>query len=219
MPKELHHWHVPWMISCKSIIMQLRLPAILLLVLLTGFGLPAFSQSGFHLGLKGGVNMFRIDGQSFREGYEHGYHAGLFAEINFARKWGIQPEILWNQSQTRTSDRFHDIYDEGFGELRGVQLDYLSIPLLLSYRPSRLVSFQLGPQFGLLLNRQDNLFENGLNAFKSGDLSMLGGMQLNIGGFKLGGRYSIGLMNINDIDNRDRWRNEGFQLFLGFRIL
>src|SRR5690606_32721195 len=129
---------------------------------------------------------------------------------------GIQPELLWNQAETRTSTEFADIYDDGLGELKDVTLDYLSIPLLLSFRPSKLLTLQAGPQFGILMSQDNSLMQNGKNAFKSGDLSILGGVQLNIGSMKLGGRYVAGLMNINDIDNRDEWRNEGFQLYIGF---
>lgn len=208
--------HVTAVLLTNSAISLMK-PLILLLVALT-ITIFTFAQ-GFHVGLKGGVNMFKIDGKSFSEEFKHAYNAGLFSEINFSRKIGIQPEILWNQAQTQTSTRFKDIYDEGVGELKGVTLNYLSIPLLLNISPSRLITFQAGPQFGVLINKDQGLLENGKNAFKSGDFSMLGGLQLNLGGFKLGGRYTVGLTNINDIDNRDEWKNQGFQIFAGFRLL
>ena len=66
-----------------------------------------FAQ-GFHVGLKGGVNMYKIEGKSFNEEFKHSYNAGLFTEINFSPKVGIQPEIIWNQAQTQTSTRFKD---------------------------------------------------------------------------------------------------------------
>ena len=189
-----------------------------LLVLAIALSTFTFAQ-GFHVGLKGGVNMYKMEGKSFNEEFKHSYNAGLFTEINFSKKVGIQPEIIWNQAQTQTSTRFKDIYNDGIGELKGVTLNYLSIPLLLNVSPSRLLTFQAGPQFGVLINKDQNLLQNGKNAFKSGDLSMLGGLQLNLGGFKLGGRYTVGLTNINDIDNQDKWKNQGFQLYAGFRLL
>jgi hypothetical protein len=69
------------------------------------------------------------------------------------------------------------------------------------------------------MNKDQNLLQNGKSAFKTGDLSMLGGLQLNLGGFKIGGRYTAGLTNINDIDNQDKWKNQGFQIYAGFRLL
>ena len=197
--------------------MKLTRP-MLLLTLAIATSTLTFAQ-GFHVGLKGGVNMFKVEGRSFNEEFKHSYNAGLFTEINFSKKVGIQPEIIWNQAQTQTSTRFKDIYDQGVGELKGVTLNYLSIPVLLNLSPSRFITFQAGPQFGVLINKDQNLLANGKNAFKSGDFSMLGGVQLNVGGFKLGGRYQVGLTNINDIDNQDKWKNQGFQLYAGFRLL
>ncbi|MBO9571532.1 MAG: PorT family protein [Chitinophagaceae bacterium] len=182
------------------------------------FSTIGFSQ-GFHFGLKGGVNFYKIDGESFKDEFNYGYTAGVFSEINFSHKVGIQPEILWNQQQTKTSTEFSDIYNEGIGELKDVKLNYLSIPLLLNYSPSKLLTFQIGPQVGILLNKNENLLQNGKNAFKTGDFSALGGIQLNLGGFKIGGRYSLGLNNINDIDTKDTWKNQGWQLYAGFRLL
>jgi hypothetical protein len=197
--------------------MKVKCLAILFFALVTCTA--TFAQGFFHAGVKGGVNMYKIDGASFNEEFKYGYNAGLFAEINLSKKIGIQPEILWNQSQTRTTSRFHQMYDGGLSELKDVKLNYLSIPVLLNYSPSRVITFQAGPQFGILINKDERLLENGREAFKSGDLSMLGGLQLNIGSIKVGGRYAVGLMNINDIDNRDKWRNQGFQLYAGFRLL
>ena len=189
-----------------------------LFFLAIAFSTFSFAQ-GFHLGLKGGANLYKIQGRSFSEQFNYGYNAGAFAEINFGKRWGIQPEVLWNQSQTRTTSDFHTIYRTSANDLMNVKLNYLSIPLLASYRPVKFLTFQTGPQFGILINRDQNLFRNGQNAFKSGDVSLLGGLQLNIGGFKLGGRYSIGVNNINNLNNADTWKNHGFQLYAGFRII
>jgi hypothetical protein len=131
-----------------------------------------FAQ-GFHVGLKGGVNMYKIDGKSFSQEFQHSYNAGLFTEINFSPKVGIQPEIMWNQAQTQTSTQFKDIYNDGIKELKGVTLNYLSIPILLNLSPSRLITFQAGPQFGVLMNKDQNLLQNGKNAFIRLDLLTL----------------------------------------------
>lgn len=177
----------------------------------------SFAQ-GFHLGVKAGANIFKVDGTAMKDEFKFGYNLGAFAELNFADKWGIQPEVMWNQTNFRTANNFNEIYPGGTNDLEG-KLNYLSIPVLLSFTPSKFISFQAGPQFGILLNKDESLFENGKEAFKSGDFSMLGGVQLNIGSLKLGGRYVVGLANINDIDDREKWKNQGFQVYLGTRIL
>ena len=173
---------------------------------------------GFHVGAKGGANIFKVDGKSFDEEFQYGYTLGAFSEINFNKKWGIQPEVIWNQTNTQTSTSFNEIYPTSFSDFKDVKLNYLSIPLLLSYRPAKFLSLQAGPQFSILMNPNQNLLENGKDAFKKGDFALLGGAQLNIGGVKIGGRYQIGLTDINDIDDQDKWQNQGWQLYAGFRL-
>ncbi len=191
---------------------------LLLFAIALAISTVSFSQ-GFQLGIKGGANLVKIEGKSFKDGFQQGYNLGAFAAINFSPKIGIQPEVLWNQTNTKTSNEFDDLYNDGLGELKDVKLNYLTVPILVNFSPSKIVTFQAGPQFGILLNQDKSLLENGKEAFKSGDLSMLGGVQLNLGSFKLGGRYAVGLSNINDIDNQDEWKSRSWQLYLGFRIL
>jgi hypothetical protein len=175
-----------------------------------------FSQ-GFHLGIKGGTNIFKIDGKTFKEEFQFGYSLGGFAEINFSDKWGIQPEVLWNQTNFRTGDELGDVSPFKAG-VKG-KLNYLSIPLLLSFTPSKFLSLQAGPQFGILLNDDKSVYQNGEDAFRRGDFSLLAGAQLNLGSFRLGGRYVAGMYNINDVDDKEKWKNQGFQLYLGLRLL
>jgi hypothetical protein len=175
------------------------------------------NAQGFHLGIKAGTNLAKIDGRSFDQGFKWGFTAGAFAELNFTSKWGIQPELLFNQTNTQTADNFNDIYQQGINT-RSVKLNYLSIPILLSYKPIPLLSLQIGPQFGILMNTNQNITTNGSNAFKSGDFSMVGGAQVNLGGFKAGARYIIGLSNIDNVTDVDTWKNQNIQLYVGLRI-
>ena len=198
--------------------MYMKCRSVSLFVLAMAISTCSFAQ-GFHFGVKGGANLYKINGRSFDEAFNYSYNAGLFAEINFDKHWGIQPEVIWNQSQTHTTSDFNSIYHASAGDIIDVKLNYLSVPLLVSYRPVKFIAFQAGPQFGILLDRNQDLLHNGQMAFKRGDISLLGGIQFNIGGLKLGGRYAIGVTNINNLDNQDPWRNHGFQLYAGFRII
>jgi hypothetical protein len=175
----------------------------------------AFSQS-FKIGAKGGATINKISGQTFKDQFSYGYHIGGFATIGLGKKFAIQPEVLFNQINVDSSSKFSDIYQ--FNKLNNVQLKYLTIPLLLNYNAGRLITLQAGPQFGILMNKSNTLVQNGKNAFKSGDLSMLGGIQLNISHFKIYGRYAVGLNNINDIDNKDKWTNQSIQLGVGLTL-
>jgi hypothetical protein len=180
------------------------------------------NAQGFHLGIKAGTNIFKVDGQSFNQSYQFGYNVGAFAEINFPGPFGIQPEVMFNQTNYHTGTQFSDMYSNGVNDVKG-KLNYLTIPILLSFKPIPFLALQAGPQFGILLNQDQHLVNNGADAFKKGDFSLVAGAQLNLGALKLGGRYVIGLSDVNDLGNGnatnpEKWKNQGFQLYAGFRI-
>ncbi|MCX8020613.1 MAG: PorT family protein [Chitinophagaceae bacterium] len=174
-----------------------------------------FSQIRF--GPKAGVNITKIDGKSFLDEFRYGYHLGGFAEIRAGEKFIIQPEVLWNQYATKVDSNYHNVYQDIFNRRRHIKLDYLSIPLLLNYKLlGKFLMLQAGPQFGILIDPDKNFFQNGIQAFKRGDFSLLGGAQVSILSLRVNARYFIGLNNINDILNDDKWRNQGFQVSVGW---
>ena len=192
---------------------QFFLPLLLLIVAVS-----STQAQGFHLGVKAGANIFKIDGQSYDNQFKFGYNVGAFSEINFTKHIGIQPEVMFNQTNYRTGSTFSDVYgDANYNNYKG-KLNYLSIPVLLSIRPVSFLSILVGPQYGILLNQDQHLSSQAKNAFKSGDFSMVGGAQLNLAGFKLGARYVIGLTDINDLGDNQKWKNQGFQVYAGFRL-
>jgi hypothetical protein len=178
------------------------------------------AMAQFKLGIKAGSNITKIEGKSFRDEFRYGYHAGAFLEIGLGDKFGIQPEVLFNQVNSRLDSSFKNIYENAvdFGNYKDVKLKYLSIPLILNYKIGNVLSLQAGPQFGILMNGDKTLLQNGKEAFKSGDFSMLGGAQINISKLRLTGRYVVGLNNINDISDQNKWNNQGFQLSLGLAL-
>lgn len=176
------------------------------------------SMAQFHIGAKAGANIIKIDGQSFKDQFKYGYHLGGFAEIGFGHKLGIQPEVLFNQYNTVVDSNFNHIYQHALSN-NNVKLNYLSIPILLNYKLfGNFLSLQAGPQFGVLINKDKTLLQNGGNAFKDGDFSMIGGVQLKLSSLRLNGRYVVGLNNLNDIDNQSKWKSQGFQLSVGLAL-
>ena len=187
-------------------------------LVIAAFAFSASQAQSFHLGIKGGANISKLTGQSFKNEFSYGYHLGGFAEIGLSNKFSVQPEVLFNQFKQDTSSEFKDIYSLGANR-SNIKLNYLSIPILLNYKLSDFFSLQAGPQFGILMDQNKKLLQNGQDAFKKGDFSMLGGVQLKVSNFRIYGRYALGLNNINDIDNKDKWKNQSFQVGVGLAIL
>lgn len=189
-----------------------------LTVLVIGLAISSVSMAqGFHLGVKGGANLLKIDDKSFKDEFKFGYNLGAFAEIDFNKKFGIQPEVLWSQSTYRTANDIDEVIPDSKSDF-DVKLNYLQIPLLLTYKPVKVLSLQAGPQFGILIDENRTLLQNGGDAFKKGDFAMLAGAQLNLGPLKAGARYAIGLSDIKDISNEGEWKSRGWQLYVGLRI-
>lgn len=188
---------------------------ILSLALLLFLASAAFSQS-FKLGIKGGANLGKIDGQSFKDEYKLGYHIGAFATIGLGKKFAIQPEVIFNQVNTDTSTKFSEIYQ--FNHIDKIQLHFLSIPLLLNYNINKIITLQAGPQFSVLLDQNKDLLQNGKDAFKSGDFSLVGGVQLNLLKFRIYGRYVGGLTDLKNIQAADTWKASAIQLGVGIAL-
>ena len=174
----------------------------------------AFSQVTF--GVKGGTTINKISGQSFKDEFSFGYHVGAFATVSLGKKISIQPEALFNQVNTDTSSNFSSVYQ--FNHISKIQLKYLSIPILLNYNLSNLLALQVGPQFGILIDQNKDLLKNGGDAFKKGDFSMVGGLQLKLLKFRIYGRYVIGLNDLSNIGSQDKWKSQSIQLGVGVAL-
>ena len=173
----------------------------------------SFSQ-GLTFGIKGGANINKLTGKSFKDEFSFGYHVGAFATLGMGGKFSLQPEVLLNQINIDTASNFNSVYHFK----NNVQLKYLSIPILLNYNLSNLLALQVGPQFGILLDNNKNALQNGQAAFKNGDFSMLGGLQLKLLKFRVYGRYAVGLNDLNSIGNSDQWKSQSIQLGVGIAL-
>ncbi len=184
------------------------------------FDANAAHENFFRIGAKAGVNINKINGRSYNDGFNYNYLLGAFMQFNFSRTFGLQPEVNFVQSSSEFSNDASSVYDDLFlgGSQKKAKLDYLKVPLLLNINvgPSKRIKLQLGPQYGNILKQTvDSLKSNG-NIFKTADWSAVGGLWIQIPFINLGARYEIGLTNLNDIDNQEKWKSQAFTIFAGF---
>lgn len=184
------------------------------------FDTNADHENFFRFGAKAGININKIDGQSYKSGFNYNYLLGAFMQFNFSRTFGLQPEINFVQSTSEFSNDATVVYDDLFldGSQKKAKLDYLKVPLLLNINvgPSKRVKLQFGPQYGNILKQTvDSLKSNG-DIFKRADWSAVGGLWLQIPFINLGARYELGLSNLNNIDNQQKWKSQAFTIFAGF---
>jgi hypothetical protein len=174
----------------------------------------AFSQ-GLSFGIKGGATLGKMTGQAFKDQFTLGYHVGAFATVGFG-KFGIQPEVLFNQTNVDTASNFSQVYQ--FNHVDKVQLKALTIPVLLNYNLNKIITLQAGPQFGILIDNNKSFVQNGTDAFKSGNFSLVGGVQLHLLKFRVYGRFIGGLTDLNNVQSSDTWKTSAIQLGVGIGL-
>ena len=174
-----------------------------------------FAQS-FSVGIKGGANLGKITGQSFKDKFTLGYHAGAFATIPLGKKWAIQPEAMLSQVNVDTASDFSQVYQ--FNHVDKINLQYLSIPILLNYNINKFLTLQAGHQFGIMLDKNKDLLQNGKDAFKTQNFAVAAGLQLNLLKFRVYGRFVGGLTDISNIGSADTWKTQSIQLGVGIAL-
>lgn len=179
------------------------------------------AQPGIHIGVKAGANMTKIDGQGYDQAFRFNYYLGPFLQLQLTKGFGIQPEVLFTQSTSQTGTKFSDIYTEFSSEYNNhdIKLNYLTIPIMANISLSRSLILQLGPQYSILMNPHESVTQNGKDAFKNGDFAAAAGLWLNLPlGLSVSGRYVIGVSNIQNLPESEKWNSQSIQLGLGFRF-
>ena len=200
----------------------------IILSILLIFSLPTYAQrknvdkdheNFFRIGARAGVNINKITGKSYNEGFNFNFQAGIFLQFNFSDRFGLQPEVNFVQSSSEFSNDANDIYYDLFlgGSQKKSKLNFLEVPLLLNINvgQSKRVKLQIGPAYGGLLKQTvDSLKTNG-NIYKNGEWSAIGGLFIQLPFVNLGARYKMGLTELNAIDNQQKWRSQSIQVFVG----
>jgi len=193
---------------------------IVFLLIATTYAAVSSAQK-IHVGAKLGANLGKIDGESFKQEYNLSYLVGAYVDLGIGKNWGIEPELLFSQTNATLDSGWKAIYANAPSSVFGskAHFTYLSVPILLNLNAGKLLTLQLGPQFSILMNKDDKLTTNVGNAVKSGDLAAVLGARVNLGALNVFGRYNIGLSKINDLGDDQKWKNEAIQLGIGLRIL
>jgi hypothetical protein len=180
-------------------------------------------ENFFRFGVKGGVNINRINGESYNDAYNFNYQLGGFIQLNFSSRFGLQPEINFVQSSYEFSSDASDIYNDLFrgGTQKDAKLDYLEVPLLLNINvgDSKHVKIQVGPAYGGLVSQTVNGLKSNADStvsYKNADWSAIAGFWMQLPFINWGIRYKMGLSDINNSTaNGEVWKSQAVQVFAG----
>src|SRR5215831_10560890 len=88
----------------------------------------SWAMAQFHVGFKGGTNIVKVDGKSFKDEFRYGYNLGGFAEIGMGRKFSLVPGVDFNQYATTLDSSYKSVYQNVINSSQAkVKLNYLSI--------------------------------------------------------------------------------------------
>lgn len=211
---------------------------IIILPFLLLYSFFILGQERLFLGVKGGLNYSKNVLLNNQDNYNENnkfllaFHGGLFTEIKLARNFWLSPEFTFSSKGYLSKER-PGSNSSPRGDAK-VHLNYLSLPLMLSYK---IGSFKvvLGPEFSYLLSAKskfdsktidvsqywDNKYDFGLAAGIGFDLTEK--IQTEI-------RYTHGFSSvIKGIQYTDefgeplgtkkpQFQNRCFQLSLGYRL-
>ena len=165
-------------------------------------------------GIKGGLNYATIAGD-LTQGLNPRLsgHFGVFVNFEFSDKFALQPELLYSSQGFRFNTdlafiQIGNLQDNEPDFTTAVQLNYLTIPLIVQLQLGSRIDLELGPQVGFLLNQVskiknfDGLDDNSLEERNSisGDFQLDYGLAAGIAihiidSFSITPRFYLGLRN------------------------
>lgn len=184
---------------------------IILFAAFAVFAFTAAQAQEVQFGVKGGVNIASMGGDSYgigSIGSRTSFHIGGLVEIPLVGDFALQPELLYSSEGSN--------WAWGFAG-SDTKLDYIRVPVLGKYNMPFVegLSAELGPVFGILVNAKQGSVDvkDGYKSFDA-QLGIGATYQFDFGLFA-GLRYNKGLLNINDSSD---WKNQSnvFQISAGY---
>lgn len=183
-----------------------------------------FGQAQFAFGLKGGLNLSKLDINQGASNIDNrtGFHGGAFALIKVT-KIGIQPEVLFSkQGSNFTADTKN--YEANF--------DYINVPIMLKLYLAAGLNLQVGPQFGFLTTSElvttagsVKTTQDAKSLFnKKSDVAVAFGAGWDLPfGLTLDARYNIGLSDVefkpSSTASPINFKNKVIQISLGYKLI
>ena len=160
-------------------------------------------------GVKGGLNLADLGGDSGDTDFRLGIHAGGFVSIPVLTNFRVQPEILYSQQGAQA--------DFGSDEQK---YDYLNIPVMVKFRLTKNFNLHAGPQLGILLSAKEEFRgdeEDVKDTLTSTDIGVGFGLGYETSdNVSIDVRYNLGITDIVD-DTIDVFslNNQVIQVSLG----
>jgi hypothetical protein len=178
------------------------------------------AKAQFTLGLKGGLNVSKINNDNLSESTVTGYQFGAFARIG--KGFYLQPEMYVGSKGGQFNFDSNGTNTGGSAKVRFTSLD---VPLLLGESfGAKSLNFRImaGPIYSYILNTDQSFSDNLSEAYKdlgnynNSTLGYQAGAGIDLGNISLDARYEGGLTQLN---SKYGQRQNLWHISLGFKIL
>lgn len=204
---------------------------LFLIILLTGAGIaaaqdiPIVNRIKVDVGPKLGVNLSKLDAQSWEGGYKANLLGGAFLSVH-GKRFGVQLEGLFTQTTYMTGKNFDSIYQDfiraSADSLRQgrFRVSYFNIPIMAQVRILNRVWMQVGAQYSgvVSVRDMDEFLTDAESLFRKGNVSAVGGLWIDVSRrINAGARYVMGLSNVNDQYDKvaESWKQRDVQIHIG----
>lgn len=182
----------------------------------------SYGQVEVSLGLKGGLNLAKLDISEGASNIDNrtGFHGGAFALFKLT-KIGIQPEIVFSKQGANFTANTTDVE---------ANFDYINVPILLKIYLAAGVNLQLGPQFGFLTTSELISTASGVTTTtdiksfldKKYETAVAVGLGWDLPfGVTLDARYNIGLSDVEVTNSTPpvSFKNQVIQISVGYKLI
>jgi hypothetical protein len=169
----------------KNICMKKTLIIVIVLFLTNS------SHAQIRFGLKAGGNLANVDGFD-KSKMRLGVNAGPVIQINIAKMFFVQPELLYSLKGLKSPNSAPN-----FSDPATISLNYINLPVLFGLRTGQNFCIKLGPEIGHLLSAKSDVNNSDLsNLYDDFDFGADLALAYSIKKLVIDVRYNYGLKDL-----------------------
>ena len=161
------------------------------------------------IGVKAGLNVSNLGGDSEDTESRFGYHAGVFYNLKINDVLGFQPEVVYSSQGAQSEDD---------SDLK-IVYNYVNVPLMLKYYFTENFNIQGGPQFGFLTSAKAKYEDDDADLkdfLETFDMGVGLGLGYEINKLQFVARYNYGLTNTISDSGDEKFPNRVIQVGIGY---
>ncbi|NVK65479.1 MAG: PorT family protein [Flavobacteriales bacterium] len=181
-----------------------------------------------NFGLKAGANISNVWDENqgdFEANSKAGFVGGAFISIPLGEYVGVQPSVIYSQKGFQEQGQ---VLGNSYTFTRTT--NYLDIPVLFEFKPTKMLTIVAGPQYSFLMSKEDQFTSGTLSAtdferyenenIRKNTLGAVVGFDVNVNDWVISPRAGWDLQS-NDGDGTSsdiRYKNQWLQLAVGYRF-